>query len=226
MFSEDTGYFAVGRTTKATIEKFDPNSGNFVAEEHETSPYTHCVFNAAIGFIGIAKKSKLAPSAMGIANQIERLLLKTKMVADNEIQVEIPPIPDPNGFLQELRSAYRVLRYTATFHGPNPFDADEYFQKPLSKYLSAAKGQKGKAQISGVDLDRETLGAVTRSTAATGNQASARIRRNKKKDPVTINLKGDPVSRSYDEETHQPRVVLEELNTVYERIRKDERVSN
>jgi hypothetical protein len=46
LFSENTGYFAIGRTTKSSIEKFDPTSGNFLDEELETSPYTHCVFNA------------------------------------------------------------------------------------------------------------------------------------------------------------------------------------
>lgn len=52
LFSEMTGYFAIGRTTKSSIEKFDPATGNFLEEELETSPYTHCVFNAAIGING------------------------------------------------------------------------------------------------------------------------------------------------------------------------------
>lgn len=55
-FSDTTGYFAVGRTTNSTIEKFDGTTGNFVEEELEESPYTHCVFDARIGLIGIAKK--------------------------------------------------------------------------------------------------------------------------------------------------------------------------
>jgi hypothetical protein len=54
-FSEHTGYFTVGRTTNSTIEKFDDITGDFVEEELEASPYTHCVFDARIGFVGIAK---------------------------------------------------------------------------------------------------------------------------------------------------------------------------
>lgn len=59
-FSDSTGYFAVGRTTNSTVEKFDDLTGNFIEEVLEESPYTHCVFDARIGFIGIAKKPSLA----------------------------------------------------------------------------------------------------------------------------------------------------------------------
>ena len=60
MFGMAAGYFAFGRTTTASIEKFDVASGNFVEEQLEQSPYTHCVFDASIGFLGIAKKSNLS----------------------------------------------------------------------------------------------------------------------------------------------------------------------
>src|SRR5437660_12220331 len=45
LFTERTGYFACGRTTKSTVEKFDEASGDFLEEELKTSPDTHCVFN-------------------------------------------------------------------------------------------------------------------------------------------------------------------------------------
>src|SRR5262245_28460283 len=53
LFSAHEGYFAVGRTTNATVEKFDEATGNFVVEELETSPYTHAVFNSKIGFLAV-----------------------------------------------------------------------------------------------------------------------------------------------------------------------------
>lgn len=62
LFSRSSGYFAIGRTTRSTIEKFDEATGNFVEEELETSPYTHCVFDAEVGFVGIAKKPSLSPT--------------------------------------------------------------------------------------------------------------------------------------------------------------------
>lgn len=221
-FSRTTGYFAVGRTTNATIEKFNEDTGDFVEEEQETSPYTHCVFDADIGFIGIAKKSSLSQTAKGVANRIEQLLARTPVVSDYGLSVEIPPIPDPEGFIRALQTAYRVSRFTATFRGPNPFDADEHFQKPLSVYLASANGNKGKAQIHGDDLNRDVLQAVTRSTAATGNEASARITKSRSQKPITVNLRGDPVKKRYDEAEHVPEVVLSDLTNLYHRVRHDE----
>lgn len=222
-FTEYRGYFAIGRTTNATIEKFDTHSGNFIEEELETSPYTHCVFNADLGIVGIARKTSLAPTVKGIAARLQQLLTESAVIRETLTKVEIDPIPDPEGFLSALESAYRVSRFSATFRGPNPFDADEYFQKPLSVYLAAANATKGRAQVQGEDLNREVVQSVTRSTAATGNEASARITRSKKHKPTTIHLRGDAVKRGYNEDEQPPEVILEDLEKLYSRIRNNER---
>ena len=222
IYENNAGYFAVGRTTTSTIEKFDAKSGNFIEEELEESPYTHCVFNPAIGFIGIAKKTNLSQTTKGIANRLEQLLSLAEVVQQNEVAVEVRPIPDPDGFLKAIHEAYRVYTFSATFRGPNPFDADEFFQKPLSVYLSAANGAKGKTTINGEDLNREVLAEVTRSTAATGNEASARIQKSKRQKAITINLRGDPIKRKYDELEHNPEIVLIDLTKQYQKVRRDE----
>ena len=221
-FDETTGYFAVGRTTNATIETFDDVTGNFIEQELETSPYTHVVYNAEIGFLAIATKSRLAPSAKAIAAKIESLLSLTSIVLQNELTVEIPPIRDPKGFLKEIAGAHRVCRFTATFRGPNPFDADELFQRPLSVYLSAANGSEGKAQIKGDHLDKDVLQSVARSSAATGNEASARIQRAKAQPLVTVHLSGDPVKKTYDLASHDPEKVSHDMTKLYHQIRNDE----
>lgn len=222
LFNDHRGYFAIGRTTVSSIEKFDEISGNFIEEQTEESPYTHCVFDSSIGFIGIAKKPNLSQTTKGIANRLKELLSLSAGVLENNITVEVLPIPDPDGFLKAIADAYRVYSFTATFRGPNPFDADEHFQKPLAVYLSATNGLKGKASISGDDLNREILAEVTRSTAATGNEASARIQRNKKQKTMTINLRGDPIKRKYDEIDHHPEKVLNDLANQYKKVRHNE----
>jgi hypothetical protein len=218
LFSETSGYFAIGRTTRSTFEKFDTSTGNFVEEELETSPYTHCVFDAEIGFVGIAKKTSLSPTTQGIARRIEEVLSRTSQVTDNQIRVEITAIPDPENFLREVEQAYRVMQFAATFHGPNPIDADELFQKPLSTYLVAADGQKGKAQVEGHDLNREVIQAVTKSTAATGNEASVRLQRVKGARSIKINLRGGTLGALYDEEAHNPKQALDDLRGIYQRV--------
>lgn len=217
-FSNTTGYFAIGRTTTSTIEKYNKETGNFVAEELESSPYTHGVFDAEIGFVGIAKKSSLTPTTKGIAIRLQQLLSLAEIVEVNGISVEISPIPDPDGFVRSLTAAHRVINFTATFHGPNPFDADEHFQKPLSVYLAAARGKKGRTVIQGDDLDRDVLQGITRSTAATGNEAKARIIKYRTQRPITINLSGDPIKRRYDEQD-DPELVLADLKNLYQKVR-------
>ena len=217
-FSPTSGYFAIGRTTRSTIEKYDTVTGDFVEEELETSPYTHCVFDADIGFIGIARKPSLSPTPSGIARRIEDLLSQTKEVRDNDIRVEIAPIPDPESFLKDIREAFAVLQFTATFHGPNPFDADEYFQKPLSGLLAAADGKKGRTQIEGDDLNRDVVESITKSTAATGNEASARIKRKRNARTTKIHLKGNNVGTVYEEESHTPQKALADLQSMYQRV--------
>lgn len=219
LFTESTRYFAVGRTTKSTIEKFDEISRDFLEEQLETSPYTHCVFNAQIGMLGVAGKSALAPTVKGIATRIQQLLHQTLVARENNTSVEISPIPDPEDFIRALDSAYVVSRFAATFHGPNPFDADEYFQRPLSVYLSSANGKRGRAEIQGDDLNRQVVQSVARSTAATGNEASARIRKSKSRKATTVHLRGDPAKGQYDED-EKPETVLADLEKLYDRVRE------
>jgi hypothetical protein len=150
-------------------------------------------------------------------------LATSMVVRERQLSVEILPIPDPEGFIRALETALRVTRFSATFHGPNPFDADEHFQRPLSVYLQATRGKRGRTYIQGEDLDRKVLQDVTRSTAATGNEASARITKGRSQRPITINLKGDPVKRRYADNEHDPKQVLEDLTSIYHRVRNDQR---
>lgn len=218
--SEHSGYFAIGRTTLTTLAKFDEKSGDFLDEPSETSPYTYIVFDSSIGLLAIAKKALLAPTTKGLASVLERLLESTSTVAKNDIDVEVRIIPDPAGFLQQIHGAYTVKKFSATFTGPNPFDADEYFQKPLSVYAKAANAKGGKASVAGEDLNRQVIEDVAKSTAAVGNEASARIQRRRGQRCITINMSGDPVKMVYEEDEHDIAAVAEDMIDEYNRVRR------
>jgi len=222
LFTDDTGYFALGKITTKSIELFDESSGDFVERELEQSPYTPCVFNAAIGIVCIARKTMLAHSTVTLANRLEALLSNTDAAIRNQIVVEVRPIRDPNGFIAQLVEAFRVVKFTATFKGPNPFDADEFFQKPLSVYLNAADGKEGTATIRGGDLNRDTLREVTRSTVATGNDASAQIQPIEHGAKRVIHLRGDAIKRSFPEGESDPRQVLDVMTLAYEGVRNED----
>lgn len=218
-FSKTSGHFAVGRTSQKTVDLYDERTKNFVEVDHKESPYAHCLFDSEIGIVVIAKNNALSQKTEKIAEKIEKLLSLNLNISLNEIRVEISPIPDPEGFIRQLSKASLVTRFTASFGGPNPFDADEYFQRPMSVYLASARGEEGSTTIRGESLDNETLVEVSKSTAATGNKASARIKRFKSSKPETIHLVGDPVKRRIDLDRFSLEDVLMQFLKIYHNIR-------
>lgn len=218
LFDGFSGSFAVGRTTKTTVEKFDKESGDFVDELDDSGPYTVVIFDARIGLIGIAKKSKLAPNASSIARRIQDLLSTTKTAIDTGVDVRVDVIPDPEDFLYKLRGAYSIKKFRATFTGPNPVDADELFQKPLSVYAQSMGASSGTLEVIGEALNEDVAESVAKSTAATGNTASARVVPSKGKKPKNITMKGDAVVVTVNEEATNTQV-LEQMHEEYTRVR-------
>ena len=214
------GSFAVGRTTKTTVAKYDREAGNFIEEYFEESPYTLCLYDLNIGLIAIAKKSKLAPTTNGIAKKINKLLSASRSVRKNDINIKIDIISDPEGFIQKIESSYNLKKFTSHFTGPNPFDADELFQRPLSVYCQAINGDKGRVLVEGDSLDTDIAISIAKSSAATtGNEASASIVEHHGKTVKKINLKGDPVKKFYKEEEFNMEVALNEMRLEYQRVR-------
>ncbi len=219
---ETGGYFAVGRTTKSILEKYDKQTGNFIEEQLETSPYTHVIFERSIGFVAIAKKTKLAPTVAGIAAKLSKLFSISDFINSNHIDVSLDPISDPYDFINAVQTAYSIKFFEVTFTKSNPFDADEFFQKPMEKYLDAARGEKGKTAIFGPSLDSETLINVTRSIAATGNDAKASLKVSESARYSTKRLKGNPACFQIPEEEFTRESALVEARETYANVRDHE----
>jgi len=149
----------------------------------------------------------------------KQLLSASKSVRENNINIKIDIISDPEGFIQKIESSYRLKKFTSHFTGPNPFDADELFQKPLSVYCQAINGDKGQASVEGDSLDTDVAISIAKSSAATGNEASASIAEYHGKTVKKINLKGDPVKKSYKEGEFNMDVALNEMRLEYQRVR-------
>jgi hypothetical protein len=218
LFNEHSGSFAVGRATKTTLEKFDKESGDFIDKLDDSGPYTIVVFDSKIGLLGIAKKSCLAPNASSIARRIKELITTTKTVTDSGVDVRIDIIPDPEDFLEKLRSAYSIRKFRATFTGPNPIDADDLFQKPLSVYAQEMGASSGVLEVVGEDLNESVAESVAKSTAATGNTASARVITSKGKPAKNIKMKNQVVVVNVDQEASSSDI-LEKMQREYSRVR-------
>lgn len=189
--TEDAGRFAVGRTTTTTIEKFDNTTGNFTELRDDSGPYTYVYFDSRIGLLGIGKRTKVAADVKAVARKLQKLLSTTQIVVASGVTARVDLIPDPESFLEKLHSAYSVKRFKAAFTGPNPVDADELFQKPMSYYCQQLGAEEGSVSVKGDSLDDDAVAAVAKSTAATGNAASALIQVEKGSRPIPISFKGD-----------------------------------
>ncbi len=205
--SPDGGRFAVGRTTTTTVEKFDSTTGNFTELRDDSGPYTFVYFDSRIGLLGIGKRTKVAADVKAVARKLQKLLSRARVVMDYGITVRVDLIPDPESFLEKLYSAYAVKRFRATFTGPNPIDADELFQKPMSYYCQQLGADEGSVAVKGESLDDDAVAAVAKSTAATGNTASALIQVEKGSRPIPISFRGDARRIVVDSEVEKTEVL-------------------
>jgi hypothetical protein len=218
-FDADGGRFAVGRTTKTTVEKFDIDTGDFIEELDDSGPYTYVYFDAQYGLLAIAKKAKVAPSVRSIARKIQALFSKSEIVQNGGVEVRVDIIPDPDGFLKKIRTAYAIKRFTAEFTGPNPIDADELFQKPMSFYCQTLEATNGVVAVRGEHLNEEAVASVAKSTAATGNNASALIQPSKGSRLLSISFEGNATKILVDSEAHMSDV-LQKVRENYFSVRK------
>lgn len=214
--------FAVGRTTKSSKEKYDEISGDFLQIDDEEAPFTYVLYDLVHSVIAISPKARLSPTVKGVARSIEKLFNEQPYTHDNGVRIEVAEISDPEGFIDQIRSAFAVVGFTVEFGEPNPFDVEKDFHEPMEKYLQSAGGEKGKTNIQGADLNRDTLEELTRSVASTGNEATARIRKRKGQRPITKHMKGDPVSVRVEEfgVPEKATKLLSKIKEAYQRVRK------
>ena len=214
--------FAIGRITKASKEKYDEKTGNFSEVNDEVAPFTYALLDIEMSLIAIALKTKLSPTAKGIAHSLEKLLNSQSEVQENEVRIELAEITDPDTFIQQMEDAYSVIGFTVEFSGPNPFDVDKDFHQPMEKYLAATAGEKGVTTIRGENLDKGSLEKMARSVASTGNQAKARIKKNKDSKAITKQMKGNPIVVQVEDvnDDIKAKGLLIKLREAYERIRK------
>jgi hypothetical protein len=214
-------YFAFGRTTVANLPQFNAADRSFVEQEFESAPFTHVIVDSELGLCAIARKSQLAPNTIAMARQLANVLNDAPTAYDKNVRFAIEPIADPEQFIEQLREAQSVIGFSVTFSLPNPFDANQDFQLPMERLLQEAEGEKGRTTISGDDLDRDVLEELSRSAAATGNDASARLYREGESRSVKKRLRENFVSVPVTEITIvEARLdLVQTLRRVYLRIR-------
>ena len=220
---DQTGlYFRIGRISRATVGMYE--EGVFQDQEFETAPYTHALLDTQLGICCIAKKAILARSGQAIANQFARLLNKSSRAHELEAEFEIDSIYDPEDLISYLSRAYSISKFMVSFKRPNPFDAEQDFQRPMQNYLREAQGETGKTEIEGDSLKVDPLESLTRAAAASGDNAVAHMKMEAGESRIRKRLKENPVILSCEEvaEERQKQALMEEIRETYHRIRGNE----
>lgn len=218
---DNSYYFALGRTTTSTLTLWHDERGEFEEVEFDDSPYTHAVVDIHLGVLALASKSRLSPKVEGIGRQLEKLLNATQAASIADAEIDISVIRDPAEFIEMLRTAYSIERFTFTFSRPNPFDAEELIVKPMSRYVLETDGAEGSATVKGEALDSDALEDVTRSAAATGNNATARLRSTEHAKPITRSLKANNTifaTTKEDADTNKISLLVR-MRAAYRRVR-------
>lgn len=212
-------YFRIGRTSKSTLEMF--KDSNFVEQEFDTAPYTHVILDINLEVCAIAKKPKLSKTTIGIANQFAKLLKDSKKAQELQASFNIGDIKDPDDFISYLRSSQAITKYWMTFSNPNPWDANTDIVKPLQGWVQNSHAEKGKAEIEGENLDSVLLEELSRSIAATGDEAGAWLIPEFGNKRVCKRLRGNPAILSSDEFTEENHFIrlLNDLRRKYAIIR-------
>ena len=219
-FEPSALYFRVGRTSKSTIEVY--KDGRFLDQEFPVSPYTHVILDTVLEVCAIAKKTRLSRTATGIANQLRRLFEESQPARRFRATFEVSSINDPEDFIAHLRGAYSVSRFWVTFTKPNAFDAETDFIQPMEKLLSESEGKKGKTELEGEQLKTETLEALARSAAATGDDAGASIQAEPEQGKTRVSLRGNAAVVTHDEPDNdeQKKGLLWKIREKYQSIRE------
>jgi hypothetical protein len=215
-------YFALGRTSRATIPLLDPNTGDFRESESETAPYTHVILDVPTEVCAIARKASLAPTPTALANHLARVLNASTIAQSEGAEFEVAPLSDPEEFVSLLRAAYAIRRFMVTFSRPNPFDPEEDWHKPMERLVEKTNGKGGSTTLVGDSLSEEPLEDLTRSVASTGDDARATLQLQQGQPPVRRRLRGDTATITIaerDDETPDWRSILAKVRDKYREIR-------
>lgn len=173
---ESIGSFKIGRVRKSKISLYNGEKSEFINLDINDNPNTMVIFDANIGLLAIQANADLNDDPESIANNIKKLFYRSDIILNKNYRIDISVISDPEDFIQKINRAFCVTELKINFSGPNPIDADELFNKPLSKIVREVGGENGIISLKGNELDKEVVTEIAKNTAATGNRGTAKVR--------------------------------------------------
>lgn len=221
--TQNTIFFAFGKITRATHGFYDESRGDFIEETFEEAPHTYVAIDLEHQICAIAQKAKIAPRVRNIARNLEKLLnaVHQTEMEYHDITFTLNEINDPEEFITLIRTAVCISKFEMTFSPPNPFDAEEQFQRPMEELLKWSHADKGQTSIKGQNLEPNTLEKLSRSAAASGNNARAHIQSPSDTKPVPKKLAGNTTTVTIDDivTDDQKFNLIQKIRSAYLRVR-------
>jgi hypothetical protein len=213
--------FAMGRTMAVTSPQFDPTNHNFMDEEAQRAPYTLGIFDFDTQVCGILRRPGVSQKASEIAGKLATLLNSSGVPQKYNCTIVVDPIFDPAPFLQQIRSAASVNKFTFFVSRPNPQDVDRLIQQPAERYTEQLNGTKTKIETEGDNLDKELVEDMANATAAKGDDASAVIRAEEGAKLKKIQLRGSALVEPVEEAADSGILLsmLDAATSAYRRVR-------
>jgi hypothetical protein len=190
--------FQMGRVQAVATPQFDTEEHRFFEAEALRAPYTLGIYDQQYQACGIIRKSGVSQSSSEIAGKLQRLLNATPFPETAGYRIVVDPIPDPAHFVEQIRSAERITKFSFVASFENPFDVENLIQRPAEHFNQVARGRRTKVEVDGEDLNKEVLEELARGVAATGEQAAASIRPAVGARGKRIYLKGSPVTEQIE----------------------------
>lgn len=174
--------FAMGRTQAVKSPRFDSINHNFLEEEAMRAPFTIGVFDKKTQTCGVIRKTGVSQNSSEIAGKLQILL--NAVPASNNVSIAqeansrivVEAVADPIGFIDAIRRAQAVTRFSFTVTRPNPHDVDRLIQKPAEEFTEVADGLRTRIEVEGESLNKDLVEDVAKAVAAVGETAAANIR--------------------------------------------------
>ena len=197
--------FRLGKVTKKTQEFFNERTGDFVLHSVNLGLCTQVAVDLESQVCAIQEKPSLAPVGV-LARNLGKVLGASFRAVQRVIDFDVPPLRDPELFVQAVRRAERITSFQMSFTPPNPYDADDY-ERPMQALLEASGGTSGHTTIQGPSLSRELVVRLSKAVAKAGNKAVACLRFSGIPRPQWRSSLGDPLQiREDDPEELQDRM--------------------
>lgn len=198
-------FFALGREVVVRAQEFDDGLKEFREVEQSQAPFTVGVYDRRSQVAGILVKQGVSMNARELAYKVTILLEEAGIARRNNREIVVDYIPDPDGFIKSLETAFRITRFEFEFTPPNPPGDNKYIRQPLKSFAQRTGAVEGRVSVKGPALNGPELAELARDIAAAGDNAVATIQVSEKspleRKSLNVNPLREPVVAELHEET-------------------------